>query len=290
MKLVFIHGRSQQAKNHEELRMVWEQALNEGLTAQGLKLPSKIKSVLPFYGVELDQLRKDYDPTKDYLITAKGGDMAPNEILYLNIMEELAENAGLSDEEIQKEFSEELVQKGAQNWAWVHAIARALDKHRKAGETTIRLKTKDVFDYLTKPMIKRRINDIVKNDIGTEPCVVVAHSLGSIVGYNVLYEHPEYDVKGFITVGSPLGLRTMGSRINTPLKMPSCIKGRWFNAYDKKDIVALKPLTKEFFDVDPEVTNYAKVDNQYSDHHGIEGYLEDPIVAKEIYDVLIKHA
>ena len=63
--------------------------------------------------------------------------------------------------------------------------------------------------------------------------------------------------------------------------------GDWFNAYDERDVVALYPLSKPHFAVTPNITNKNNVRNQTENRHGIAGYLNDPEVAKRIYDAIV---
>ena len=59
---------------------------------------------------------------------------------------------------------------------------------------------------------------------------------------------------------------------------------------DKRDVVALYPLDKKSFPLNPEtpaIENKIDVRNQTSNRHGIAGYLDDQEVAKRIYDALI---
>ena len=120
----------------------------------------------------------------------------------------------------------------------------------------------------------------------SEPCVVVGHSLGSIVSYNILRETSTINAFKFITVGSPLGINAVKKYLKTPIKMPDSVKNGWFNGYDERDVVALKPLNKEYFNITPSIKNKNDVDNHTSNRHGIEGYLNDKDIAREIYNAL----
>lgn len=286
-KLVFIHGRGQHKNNHEELRQQWITALESGLTACNLTIPEGTEIALPFYGTELHQLRKDIDEKQ---LLARGEDLAVDAPLYLDLLTELAQNIGITQEEILKQMDPGLVERGLRSNALTRALGKVLD-NKFTGDFSLSIITRDVFDYLTKPSITYSINKIVLREIGPTPCVVVAHSLGSVIGYNILAEYAEeLDVQCYITVGSPLGLKAMGTHIFLPITMPDCIRDGWFNAYDPKDVVALKPLIKQNFDIEPEPFDYGFVNNRYSNHHGIEGYLGDPAVAQKIYEQLIKLA
>jgi hypothetical protein len=85
-------------------------------------------------------------------------------------------------------------------------------------------------------------------------------------------------LRRFITVGSPLGIRTISSQLGVLKYPPADLL--WYNAYDERDIVALNPLKDPWFKTDPSISNYDQVHNQTDNRHGIVGYLNDPTVAK----------
>ncbi len=87
-------------------------------------------------------------------------------------------------------------------------------------------------------------------------------------------------------MGSPLGLASVRPFLDLPLGMPSCVQNGWFNAYDERDFVALNPLDKKFFNIQPPIENKNDVDNQTENRHGIIGYLNDAVVARKIYEAL----
>jgi len=87
----------------------------------------------------------------------------------------------------------------------------------------------------------------------------------------------------FVTVGSPLGVRAVRDQFR-PLGAPSV--GKWYNAFDKSDVVALYPLDADNFPIQPAVENNNTVRNQTDNHHGIVGYLDKPDIAKRILDAL----
>ena len=103
------------------------------------------------------------------------------------------------------------------------------------------------------------------------PTVVVGHSLGSVVAYNVAVNRAPSVTTLLLTIGSPFGLRAVRSNLASPLKNPSGNKG-WYNAYDPRDVVSLYPLNKTHFGVTPPINNHGKVDNWTDNRHGIIGY------------------
>jgi len=91
-------------------------------------------------------------------------------------------------------------------------------------------------------------------------------------------------LRRYVTVGSPLGVQTIASRLGVLQYPPADLI--WFNAYDQGDIVALNPLEDPYFKTTPAINNYDGVHNDTDNQHGIIGYLNDPSVAKCIAEAL----
>jgi hypothetical protein len=155
------------------------------------------------------------------------------------------------------------------------AIIRAIDNLTPdVSSASIGVLLRDVFIYVNNGTVRRRINEIVKAKMTDDPTIVVGHSLGSVVAYEVLRERQKNTVPRYITVGSPLGIRAIRRRLSTPLTVPGGVAD-WFNARDAQDVVALYPLDQDNFAVDPPVRNFNNVKNHTENHHGIDGYLDD---------------
>lgn len=250
-----------------------------------MERPNGLKVGFPFYGDELDQLINQLDAPLLTDVKNKGAKLDTEEIEFRGeLFSELAKRAGLTQDDIENYYEGNVREKGILNWEWVHSIMRALDNSTKLGDIVLDTFTRDVYIYLTKDVVQRRINAIVERHISGEPCVVVGHSLGSVVGYNVLRSIPHKVVK-YVTLGSPLGIKSIKRRLNPPLEMPSATTS-WFNALDEGDIIALYPLNNVHFPIIPPIENKTDVDNTTNNQHGIIGYLPDPDVAKAIYEGL----
>ncbi|GAA3969638.1 lipase family protein [Hymenobacter antarcticus] len=288
MKLVLIHGRAQEGKNPELLRKEWVDALHYGCARADVQLPPKTTIEFPYYGDLLADLVKQVEAPLSRDVTAKG-DLGEGDESSLRgeILTEIAQNAGVTAKDVQLELGGAAIARGPGEWEWVQAMARALDKVPGLNGRFIDLFTRDAFVYLSYSNVRKQINDFVAAAIGQEPCVVLGHSLGSAVAYNVLSApwpaQPAFPQ--LITVGSPLGLRAFKARLKKPLASPPCVRN-WFNAYDDRDIVALNPLDKTNFGITPAVDNYNKVINFTDNRHGIAGYLADPEVARKICQFL----
>ncbi len=155
--------------------------------------------------------------------------------------------------------------------------------------TSIAIFTSDVYQYLRNPGIRDQIEEGIRKAIEPTPTVVVAHSLGTVVAYNLLRRDGavnKWQIPVFVTLGCPLAVTAIRKAL-TPNKHPECV-GHWFNAMDNRDIVALYPLdTTNGWDIKPAIENETDVKNPTENRHGISGYLSDRHVAQRIYEALV---
>jgi hypothetical protein len=202
------------------------------------------------------------------------------------MLAEMAAGKALPDSSIQKNFEGQVVERGVQNWKWVQAILRTLDG-TPTGPRLLDLVTRDVSVYLSYGGLRSQVNRWVSEQIPAGASVFVLHSLGTVVGYNVLREPADVQVPLLVTVGSPLGMNSVQTYLDPPLVRPGK-PDAWFNARDPEDVVALFPLDGTHFPVNPEVENKSDIDNTTDNQHSIDGYLDDSVVAARIYDSVMK--
>lgn len=286
MNLVFIHGRCQEGKDPARLKQIWVNTFAKGLEKAGLTFTGDVEIIFPFYGNLLKELVDQANLPSKEDVMARGVSSNRNATFFYEFLNEVSTNAGITDQEIAINSNIRVAEKGPLNWEWVQAILRTIDMKKGWGELALMAFTYDVFVYVTFPGVRARINEFVSQALNKDPCVVVGHSLGSIVGYNILCDQTNADVRKYVTLGSPLGLASIKNHLRSPLKMPRCVKNGWFNAYDDRDVVALNPLDNLHFPISPAIQNFAGVQNLTDNRHGIEGYLNDATVAKRIYDAL----
>ena len=122
------------------------------------------------------------------------------------------------------------------------------------------------------------------------PLVLVAHSLGSIIAFDVLGE-PELAGRevSFLTVGSPLGLGPAQDHLRSwrgarPIEIPSGV-ALWRNFQAQGDPVAVGTGLEDLRnDYAPSLRVHAtEVRNEAEWHHSLAGYLETPEVRDAIY-------
>ena len=287
-RLILIHGRAQQGKSEAQLIEEWMEPLRATLGRKATCLDG-VEIKAPFYGDRLIEMLDSLGAAKpdDVQLRGPGQDVADERYrLFLGeFLEAVRNQEGLSEDRLILEAGVDVVERGAQNWPWVLAIVRALNKIPGLDGTTIEHVLRDVWIYLDRQTVRKAIDAIVAPAFDTDlPVVCVAHSLGTIVAYSVLAGRSVGHVSQLITLGSPLGLDVC-RRTFRPIKWPKVV-GRWFNARDKRDVVALHPLDPVHFGIDPPIENYEDVWNRTPNAHGISGYVTNARVAGEVHRAL----
>ena len=128
---------------------------------------------------------------------------------------------------------------------WVQRALNALSKTRFLEKFSRRLiinDLKQVTRYLGEPQLRESILQVVLESLTPDVEIVIGHSLGSVVAYECLCRNPG-NVRTFITLGSPLGLRDIVFDRLTPKPSETCIGSwpgvrDWINIADAADILA----------------------------------------------------
>lgn len=130
--------------------------------------------------------------------------------------------------------------------------------------------------------------------------MLVAHSMGTIISYDVLRELGREDaafrVDHFVTLGSPLGMPPVWAKARASgqdPRTPSAV-ARWTNYADRRDPVAVDPQLAN--DYAPNAAGVGVRDhfilNGYqglggdSNHHKIYGYLRAPEVSGAVHEFI----
>ncbi|PBB20400.1 alpha/beta hydrolase [Mesorhizobium sp. WSM4313] len=285
-KIVFVHGRSQQGLDPKVLKKEWTDELVAALAIENHTLSTGLDIEFPYYGDALEAFVQQSTLQVPSQVHSRGSGQQDEFMAFqAQLATELVVGAGVTDAQIDAEYGSNPKQRGPLNWEWVHAILKALDKHGGGmSASAIEEFTRDVYLYLTSDVVREEINKIVLASMTSEPTIVVAHSLGSVVAYDVLRKAGSLKVPTLVTIGCPLGIRAIRTPLS-PIAYPNNVSA-WFNAYDTRDVVALNPLDSANFAVTPPIENYSGVKNGTSNRHGISGYLGDPTVARRIYNSL----
>ena len=156
----------------------------------------------------------------------------------------------------------------------VQAALAALAGSRFLAGTTERLLIfwlQQVRAYFTKPELREQIQQRFAEVIGPDTQVVVAHSLGSVVAYEALCAHPDWNVRGLVTLGSPLAIRNIifDRLMPAPQRLAGTWRAMWppqltswTNIADRADFVALVKRLRPVFGeavADVEIDNGARM-------------------------------
>jgi Lecithin:cholesterol acyltransferase len=112
-----------------------------------------------------------------------------------------------------------------------------------------------------------------------EKVVIVSHSMGTMISYDLLRNVPECPtVDTFITLGSPLGVTEVQEQLIAPdvdkIDFPAPKVGRWINIYDSMDPIAADAvLADDYAVVDGKKIEDIEESNWGSWRHTITHYL-----------------
>jgi len=138
----------------------------------------------------------------------------------------------------------------------------------------VKVTFKDVYAYFFGGFADA-MRDVLRKAIAQTdgPLIVVSHSLGTIIAYDVLREETlrGREVPLFVTVGSPLAVQEVQDLVVRPLLVPSGVAA-WRNVADARDLVALDSTIRPEYDPERLCADFLVV-NGSNNHHGIREYL-----------------
>jgi len=168
-------------------------------------------------------------------------------------------------------------------------------------ETSRYFKNKRNIGYEIRALLKNKLRPMLEKD---ESVLIIAHSMGSVIAYDTLWElsHEEHrpGKVDLLCIGSPLGAkfvqrRLLGHKHTGNMRFPTNIR-RWTNVSAEGDITALDSCFGDDFSemltlniVDSINDHCNNVYNYYRDKQGLNvhrsyGYLINPVVGKVISD------
>ena len=286
--LVFLHGRDQQEKYPDDLRLSWTAGLNRGLTLASMPTLDPEDVWFPFYGTRLHDLVSGRESTAEPIGLDRVSAAAAAEVFaaesptgsYEQLLYEAAARAGMPQNgpAATEGFGSGLVGALHRPLSWL-AARSDLD------EWTIATFLRDVDLYLGDSAVRQAVLDSVMETMPTGgELVLVTHSLGTVVGMDLLTRLPEgLDPVLLVTAGSPLGLDGVNERLLTrgPHQPPRVRD--WVNVWCPTDAVAIGcPLEDERWGK----LTQPPVSNGRDRAHKIEEYLGHPVAAQEIGSVL----
>ena len=237
-KVLCIHGIGQEYEAEETLTACWVPALCGGVSNAGGRLdPSEVR--MCFYG---NLFRPQEETSKSFAGNSVYALKDDKDDFERKLLATLAEaSAG--------EAEGKLLERP------INAMLQLVAKAPFFGEMSQQLVVwllRQVRWYLDDFNFTRQLaqNRLIKA-IADDTSVLVAHSLGTVIAYEVLYANADLPVRTLVTLGSPLGNPVVRPRVvpsvsESPAPWPGSVK-MWFNIADRTDIVAFEKRLAHVF-------------------------------------------
>ncbi len=146
---------------------------------------------------------------------------------------------------------------------------------------------------LARHVLRAELHQALQRHRGQRICLVT-HAMGSLIAYDALRDlgqhDPDLSVSHFITLGSPLGLPYVKTKIlrergyDPSLRTPSLVQDQWVNYADRRDAIALETHLADDYTAncqavqvqDTLIANDAVLRDGQPDYHNLYGYLRTP--------------
>jgi hypothetical protein len=307
MTFVFFHGIDQQDKTADQIRTLCIESIRVGLDRAGSnnQLPLAEQMIVPYYGDLLARLEQPVD-NKPAAISARRGLTGFGQMntpfgqrMPVTTLDHLInEMNNVRNGSPEKQVDENANRNRGFKSNTLGALSKVLPISLQ--NQVVNRALTQVAGYLDDASLKRTILEVasVAMSEGTksaerdnESLIVIAHSLGTVIALEALADFNERGVDLLMTIGSPLSSETVASRMHPKARnWPHSVR-KWINISDPEDLVALhhsidrRNFLKNCSDRDPAaVWNIIDIKNHMDNHHGIVGYLDDPVVAQLITD------
>lgn len=293
MKIIFIHGMNQQEFNAAELKQRWLNILGQGISAAQMNDPlqhrlDELDIDMAFYGdlLKIHQLSNVLELNS----------MLPQSWLHLHspINFDAQHQAHQPPIKPIPQLSSYLpeqqcsISKRLASYAYLlqdHVLKDLIMLINRFPHLHGQLIHKfliETYLYLANPQFVDEVHQRVLSYFDpSQQHIVVAHSLGSVIAYNLLQQNPQFNIQRLITLGSPLSFRVIQEKIIQPIVRPNAITGDWYNFYSQEDFLSSFPLSQPPFAFEPAIINHA-IHTFIRHPHEIAGYLQHPAVIQQI--------
>jgi hypothetical protein len=245
-KIVGVHGISQEFRGSHIIHADWLPALKDGLERVGARLESDNEFGCAFYGDLFRGRIKSIAGIPNYDVSDIDSEWERDLLLqWWQTLVQVEENVKETNHVSREKGTPIIVQKA------LNALSGS-QFFGSVAEKIVISYLKQVGGYLHDQDMRTKIRERVVQAVDQDTRVLVGHSLGSVVCYETLCQHPEWNVKVFVTLGSPLGIkRLIFDRLEPSPQdnlgyWPGSIE-KWINIADQGDVVALEKQLNPLF-------------------------------------------
>ncbi|MFT4020219.1 MAG: hypothetical protein QM666_01735 [Acinetobacter sp.] len=288
MKIIFIHGINQQNFDSESFQHHWLSVFNLGIHHTQPHVDThKLNLSFPFYGDILNEFeqRNAIDPDT----------LKPNWRFFNRLPQFRIEQQRLKQPQelpllphYAKPFSMKNRFSLLPQWAKDRILKEMvilLNHFPNLHESLVQRFVSEAYLYWYNAEFKEKVHQrIMASFEPNQQHIVIAHSLGSVIAYNILHQlAPNIEVNRFITLASPLPFQVVQRHLVTPVSRPKTLTGDWYNFYAQDDYLTTFPMTAPLFDFIPAVKNQ-RISTFIDRPHAIIGYLQHPSVIQRILE------
>ncbi len=290
--IIGIHGLSNKP-DRKKLHQWWLQAINDGLEQEGYGAHPHEQFKLAYWA-DLMYDKPDPNPEPYTESSTDEVDDDPNKIV--DIGREFFSNVIGKFGDLKEKISNNDRIDGIKN-AVRKKIVKDLGEYYDANS---KIQFTDKKGTKTKKALRSVLSELLEQHKHDE-LMIIGHSMGSIVAYDVLrsLRDSEIKVRHFVTIGSPLGIFNVKAKTREewdgkdgPL-VPEIITGSWINYSDRKDLVSVdltlaQEYKKSLNGINVEdvlVSNgycFVKDGNKKHNHHKSYGYLRTKPFAEHL--------
>ncbi|MFF4121347.1 hypothetical protein ACFY0P_49260 [Streptomyces sp. NPDC001714] len=237
--IIGVHGIAQQQLGRQQLAAVWGPSLADGVEAA---LSGRHVGTLPldlaYYGrLFLDMTGPAGAGSKGAQPRDELAGLAEDELD--DLLDAAAEIVGAEALRVAEAQTPKSLMRSPRA---VQLVFRAVDWRYGPGAALLFVGVfKQVRLYLRDARLKAAIDSIVDAAMAKETKVLVGHSLGSVVAFEYVRQHPEHRLALLVTLGSPLGARFVRALMPDPNLgadgLPPGVDA-WVNVRDPRDPVA----------------------------------------------------
>jgi hypothetical protein len=271
MRLVFVHGINHEGKSSDWILENWLEALKGATSPGDFELIKRQTIEAPFYGDVLHEQAQQRLAAKDKL-RAQSADEAEGEeaAFYRHALAEVVQGRPDLITAERLAHAERIVEQDAiYNNRHLIVLLKALqDVLPDQGEALLRL-LPQAFVYLNRIQATETVEAIVRPALEQGPCIVIAHSLGTVVSFKLMRALRQ-NCPFYITLGSPLPIKAVQGSVRAPFGRRPAV-AEWLNLWDPNDVVTLSsPLDTHTFGTGVE---NSQVNNGDADAHDFRRYL-----------------